>query len=368
MQTQSTCYKATSIGKPVGILWHDTNGGNPKISRYVQPSDNDPKKAELLKLLGTNPNHNDWNHVYHEAGLNAWIGKLADGTISTVQTMPWNYRPWGCGGGSKGSCNGSASVQNSPFWIQFEICDDGYKDASYFSKVYQEACELTAYLCKLYNIDPNGTVVYNGVTVPTILCHKDSAKLKLGSDHSDIYGWFGKMGKAKNMDGVRKDVAALLKASQPAPVPPPAPAAGSDDIKPGDLMKITGTKYYSGASVPAWVLSKKWYVASVKGGRVVLDKSEDGKSSIMSPFKASDLAFADQNRVSQVIETGDLVKIIGTKYYSGAAVPTWVRGKNWYVYSAPAKSNRIVLDKSEDKKSSIMSPFKRSDLAIVKKG
>lgn len=118
MMTQSTCYKNTTKGTPVGILWHDTAGGNPYISRYVQPDDNAPNKAEMIKLLGTNKYHNDWNHITHQAGLNAWIGKLADGSVTTVQTMPWNYRPWGCGSGSKGSCNGTTG---GPFWVQFEI-------------------------------------------------------------------------------------------------------------------------------------------------------------------------------------------------------------------------------------------------------
>ena len=45
------------------------------------------------------------NHIDREMGVNAWIGKLADGTVTTVQALPWNYRPWGCASGSKGSCN-----------------------------------------------------------------------------------------------------------------------------------------------------------------------------------------------------------------------------------------------------------------------
>jgi hypothetical protein len=48
----------------------------------------------------------------------------------------------------------------------------------------------------------------NGVKVPTILCHWDSYKLGLGSDHSDIYNWFNNFGK--DMNNVRDDVAALL--------------------------------------------------------------------------------------------------------------------------------------------------------------
>jgi hypothetical protein len=114
--------------------------------------------------------------------------------------MPWNYRPWGCRSGRKGSCNNG--------WIQFEICEDSLLDEDYFNKVYLEACEITAYLCKMFNINPKGTVIHNGVTVPTILCHQDAYKLGLGSDHSDVYHWFSKYNK--DMDKVRNDVAAIL--------------------------------------------------------------------------------------------------------------------------------------------------------------
>lgn len=201
MQTNSTCYKGTSKMTVKGVLWHSTGANNPALKRYVQPSDNAPDRAEMLKLLGTNSYKNDWNHVSVQAGLNCWIGKLADGTVTTVQTMPWDYRPWGCGSGPKGSCNNG--------WIQFEICEDGLTDKAYFDKVYKEACEITAYLCKMYNIDPHGTVTVNGVKVPTILCHADSYKLGLGSNHGDVNHWFPKHGKS--METARNDVAALMK-------------------------------------------------------------------------------------------------------------------------------------------------------------
>ena len=201
MQTQSTCYKGTGKMQIKGILWHDTGANNPNLKRYIQPSDNAPDRAEWLEKLGKNDYKNDWNHVYRKCGMNCWIGKLADGTVTTVQTMPWDYRPWGCGSGKKGSCNNG--------WIQFEICEDNKNDEGYFSKVYQEACEITAYLCKLYQIDPLGTADCGGVIVPTILCHQDSYKLGLGSNHSDIYDWFKRYGK--DMDTVRRDVARLLE-------------------------------------------------------------------------------------------------------------------------------------------------------------
>ena len=113
MMTNSTCYKGTKEFAPKGVLWHCTGANNPNLARYVQPSDDAPDKEEWIKLLGTNRYGNDWNHMYVRAGLNAWIGKLADGSVTTVQTMPWNYSPWGCGAGPNGSCNNTH--------IQFEI-------------------------------------------------------------------------------------------------------------------------------------------------------------------------------------------------------------------------------------------------------
>ena len=203
MQTNSTCYKQTRIMKPVGILWHSTGANNPNLKRYVQPYETDSNYNEMIKLIGKNTSKNDWNHISVQAGLNAWIGKLADGSVTTIQTMPWDFRPWGCGSGSKGSCNSG--------WIQFEICEDALTDPVYFNAVYKEACELTAYLCKLYNIDPKGTVKMNGVNIPTILCHADSYKLGFGGNHGDVLHWFPKHGKT--MDSVRNDVYELLNSN-----------------------------------------------------------------------------------------------------------------------------------------------------------
>ena len=94
MMTQSTCYKGTRKFTPKGVLWHSTGANNPTLKRYVQPDDNAKDKAEWLAKLGKNQYGNDWNHIDRQAGMNFWIGKLADGTVAAVQTMPWDYRPW----------------------------------------------------------------------------------------------------------------------------------------------------------------------------------------------------------------------------------------------------------------------------------
>lgn len=271
MQTQSTCYKGTTTMTVKGVLWHSTGANNPTLKRYVQPSDNDPNRATLLNLLGTNPNKNDWNHIDRDAGLNCWIGKLADGTVTTVQTMPWNYRPWGCGSGNKGSCNTG--------WVQFEICEDGLNDPEYFSKVYQEACEITAYLCKMFNIDPNGTVTVNGVKIPTILCHQDSYKLGFGSNHGDVLHWFPKFGKT--MANVRADVAALMAAKTP------------ESVK--GYTTITGTAKATVGQMRAYIKAKNPAVPSSVLDMIPLYLSEGAVEGIRG-----DVAFAQS-----CLETGN---------------------------------------------------------------
>lgn len=187
--TNNSCYKTGEKIVPQGIMVHSTGANNPDIKRYVQPDVNG---------IGKNKNGNDWNHdnaywmKHYGKGLNkcchAFIGKLADGSIATVQTLPWNYRGWHCGEGSKGSGNDTH--------ISFEICEDGLTDKAYFTKVYNEAVELCAYLCKEYKLDP----LKDGV----IICHNEGCKRGIASNHADVMHWFPKHGK--DMVEFRKDV------------------------------------------------------------------------------------------------------------------------------------------------------------------
>ena len=175
--TKNDCYKAGKIIKPTGIMVHSTGANNPHLKRYVGPCDG---------LLGVNANGNHWNQPKpdgREVCVHAFIGKLADGTIATYQTLPWNMRGWHAGGKANDT------------HIGFEICEDGLTDAGYFAKVYQEAVELTAHLCKLYDIKPEK---------PALICHSEAAALGIGSKHADVMHWFPKF--SKSMDTFRADV------------------------------------------------------------------------------------------------------------------------------------------------------------------
>lgn len=300
MMTQSTCYKGTKKMTVKGVLWHSTGANNPELRRYVQPDDNAANKADLLKTIGKNDYNNDWNHIDVDAGLNAWIGELADGSVAAVQTMPWDFRPWGCGSGSKGSCNDG--------WIQFEICEDGLSNATYFNKVYTEACELTAYLCKLYNIDPEANVDFKGVKVPTILCHADSNTLGLGSNHADVNHWFKKHGKT--MADVRKDVAKLLGVT----------------AKPAAEVKYRVRKSWDDAKSQVGAFS------DLNNAKAACDKAGagyevyDNNGKVVYPVKAT-----STTTTSAAIKVGDVIKIqSGAVFTTGGAIPTWVINSKLY--------------------------------------
>ena len=382
MQTNSTCYKGTSKMTVKGVLWHSTGANNPWIKRYVQPSDNAADREEMLKLIGKNSYGNDWNHIARQAGLNCWIGKLADGTVATVQTMPWDYKPWGCGSGSNGSCNNG--------WIQFEICEDALTDKSYFDAIYKEACEITAYLCDMYNLDPNGTTTLNGVKVPVILCHADSYKLGLGSNHGDVLHWFKKHGKT--MDDVRSDVATLLGGAN-APVPtdpepekpetPEAPEAPAElKFKTGDIVKFDGGKHYTSANstTGSTVKASKVKITSVyKTGKHpyhcrAVNDSGAYISGVYGWVDEADLVAIEAPNPTTpttpatpaAIKKGDIVSIAkNATYYSGKDIPDWVVAKTWIVAETPV-GDRVVINKSSDGKHAINSPVHAKFLTVVK--
>ena len=168
-------------------------------------------------------------------------------------------------------------------------------DATYFNKVYQEALEITAYVCKTYNIDPYGTSKCGSTYVPNITCHIESHNYGCGSNHGDVLHWFPKFGK--NMQTIRDDVAKLLKESG-------SDVVVSDTIKVGDLVSVkSGAVWYNGGTVPSWVRNVNWYVKELSGNRAVIDKSEDGKNSINSPIDVKYLTKVGSTTEKPVEET-----------------------------------------------------------------
>lgn len=177
--TNNDCYLRGRTIRPLGVMIHSTGANNPELRRYVAPNDG---------LLGE-PSLRHWNQSGVGACVHAFIGKLADGSVATYQTLPWNMRGWHCG------------RSGNDTHISFEICEDGLEDGQYFQAVYREAVELTAYLCKEYGLDP----LADGV----VICHAEGHKRGIASNHADVLHWFPKFGKT--MDDFRADVDLEMK-------------------------------------------------------------------------------------------------------------------------------------------------------------
>lgn len=245
--TKNACYKDGKKIKPKGIMVHSTGANNPWLKRYVGPNDG---------LLGNNQYGNHWNTGYPggiAVCVHGFIGKLADGTIATYQTLPWDHRGWHAGG----------SANNTH--IGFEICEDDLTDSTYFKKVYQEAVELCAYLCKQFNL-----------TEKNIICHSEGHKKGIASAHGDVMHWFPKHGKS--MDTFRAEVAAMLKSGS---------ADTSADVNASQIYRVrktwTDAKKQIGAyrnleSAKALAQNNPGYKVFDESGKVVFDPAENTKA------------------------------------------------------------------------------------------
>ena len=116
----------------------------------------------------------------------------------------------------------------------------------------------------------------------------------------------------------------------------PAPA-----FKKGDLVRITGTKYYSGKTIPGWVKELNWVLHSISGDRAVIDKDENGKHGIMSPVNVADLALVTgvtENPEPAVTHTtytvvrGDCLWNIAKKFLGSGARYKEIKTLNGLIY------------------------------------
>ena len=171
MLTANECYIVGRRHTIKGIMVHSTGCDNPNVATYL----------------------NYWNQFRpggRQVCVHAFIGKLFGDKVGTYQTLPWDMVGWHSGEGANGNANFMG-------YIGFEICEDDLTDKAYFDKVYREAVELCAYLCKQFDL-----------TEKDIICHSEGHARGIASNHADVMHWFPKFGKS--MDTFRADVKAEL--------------------------------------------------------------------------------------------------------------------------------------------------------------
>ena len=220
-----------------------------------------------------------------------------------VQGIPENRNSWNAGDGGKGKGNREG--------ISIEICYSK-SGGDRFSKAEQNAVELIVDILKRY-----------GWGIDKVTKHQD---------------YNGKYCPHRTLD---MGWARFIKMIEDKLNPVAKPVTTSA-IKKGDLVSIKkGAKYYNGKSVPSWVASAKWYVASVSGDRAVIDKSEDGKFNINSPIDIKYLVVVAKSTIP-TIKVGSTVKIKkGAKTYDGKALASFVYNRKHKVKEL--KGNRAVI-------------------------
>lgn len=211
----------------------------------------------------------------------------------------------------------SSSSANDQRAVTIECASDTTEPYAFKDLVYQTLIKLCVDICKrngktklLWLGDKDKTLNYNPKSDEMVLT---------------VHRWFankscpGNWMYARMGDLASKVTAELGGSTKPAETTQPAAS-----VKAGELVKITGSKYYGGQSIPSWVKAKNWIVHSVSGDRAVINKSEDGKNAIMSPVKVSDLsvvgasATAETYRVHTVVH-GDTLWAIAQKYLGKGA-------------------------------------------------
>lgn len=310
--TKNECYKRGVTMTVGGLMLHSTGANNPNLKRYVPNFDG---------TIGDNPNGNHWDQ-YRPGGrqvcVHGFIGKLADGSIATVQTLPWNMRGWHAG---KSAGNNS--------YIGVEICEDNLKDKDYFTKVYNEAVELFAYLCKEFKLDP----------LTKIVCHCEGYDKGIASNHADVMHWFSKHGKT--MNNFRNDVKKKMSGSTAKPETKP-------ETKPESTFKSYTVKITADVLNVRNGPSTRYKVnTTVKKGEVytIVDE-KDGWGKLKSGAGWISLAYTNKSKAKPKGDTkpankpaaklpsvGCKVKIKSTakKYCTGQEIPKSVKGKPYTV-------------------------------------
>lgn len=195
-------------------------------------------------------------------------------------------------------CSSSAANDNRA--VTIEVASDTTHPYAVNAKAYAAMLDLVTDICKrngikklVWSTSKNERV--NHLNGCNMTVHRDYANKSCPGDY--LYNRHGE---------IAAEVNKRLGASTGTGSGSGSSTGTATTFKAGDVVKITGSTYYNGKSVPEWVKAKNWIIHSASGDRVVINKSEDGVNAIMSPFKASDLALKNAQQaptVSSVVTT-----------------------------------------------------------------
>lgn len=228
------------------------------------------------------------NHaIYAGRGVNEVGYHFVVDDKNIYQLLPLNENAWHAGDGGNGTGNRRS--------IAIEICENPESNRATAEK---NAQQLAAYLMKKYGI-PTSNIKqhhdWNGKNCPHIIRARKN-------------GW------NDFIAAIKKEYEALVNLSSTKP----STGGGSGVITVGSTVKVTGTKYATGQTIPAWVKSTTHKVSEISGDRALLGR--DG--GICSWVYLRDLTLVSGG-ASKPVEVGCKVTINKGAVYGGL---TGVRG------------------------------------------
>ena len=277
-----------------------------KITKNLVPESNYKNKCPYTMKPTRIVVHNTYNDAsaqneiaYMRRNTNEVSFHYAVDDVEVVQGIEENRNSWNAGDGGKGKGNREG--------ISIEICYSK-SGGDRFIKAEQNAVELIVDILKRY-----------GWGIDRVTKHQD---------------YNGKYCPHRTLDlGWERFINMIDEKLNEKP---------KSSIKKDDLVSIKkGAKYYTGKSVPTWVINTKWYVASVSGDRAIIDKSEDGRNAICSPINVSYLTVVKKT-TTPTIKVGSTVKVKkGAKTYDGKSLASFVYSRKHKVKEL--KGDRAVI-------------------------
>jgi len=261
--TNNRCYKAARQNTKGGLMIHSVGCPQPSAKVFVD----------------------SWNNSGAAVAVHGFI----DGNTGKIyQTLPWDFRGWHCGSGSRGSGNNThiGVEMCEPACIRYTAgssftCSDMIGAREVTKRTYEAAVELFAMLCKKYNLNP----LEDGV----IISHREGYSRGIASNHGDPEHLWMQLGMGYTMDGFRKAVKmAMSSATSPATVPG---------------TQITGTAQATVDQMRAYIKAKNPSVAQFVLNMIPLYLSEGSAEGVRG-----DIAFAQS-----CLETGNFT-------FNGSAV------------------------------------------------
>ena len=210
----------------------------------------------------------------------------------------------------------------------------------------------------MYNLDPTGVVDYNKVKVPVILCHADSYKLGLGSNHGDVYHWFNKYGKT--MDDVRKDVAKIMGKTTSSKIE-------TEDV---ELYRVRKTWEDAKSQIGAYSDLAKAKEACNKVGKDY--EVYNSKGTAIYPTPPAEPEEVENKKVESKYKIGQSIKLIqNAKYIDGSNIPAWVINTTTYVRAIKDNGDIVFSIKKTGavtgviKESQIYNPSSNKTIEVV---